>query len=307
MQSPEPKGKVGETPVVEKRPCMQSKAAHATMAIFFLAVVNVLLRASPMTTYTVTNPTSAIFPLCENLGTSKTENLTLWTMMSGDETMSEINAMKSMLRRASTNMGKPFTPWILQHPSHKMSLSARQMLMVAGWKICTLRSGFDSSKQLALRALWGMYGIERIIYLDVQSFISGDINSLATMPLKPGNKLAAAPLYDTGGWWTNQFSTSTMVINPSRRIFKKLDRKARTHRGTCFQDFMNDFYSSDDDWGNLSFRYGISTAVVIKDPEYVLYKMNQISVFSFNQAPWIACVCSVILFTQLRTQGTHSA
>ena len=274
---------------VEKRTCMQGRAAHATLAILLMVLINMLVKESG-TSISVFSPSHSKLPLCENSGSIKTESLTLWTMMGGDETNSEIEAMISMLQRANEKLGKPFSPWVLQEPKHQISLSARQTLLTAGWNICTLTSSFDS-KQLALRALWSMYGIERIIYLDVRSFISGDISSLATVPIEPDSKLAATPLYDGKGW-TDQFSTSTMVIKPSRKTFKKMNRKASTFSGSSFDEFMNELFPNFKDWTNLSFRFGTSTEVIVEDPEYVTYKMKRINVFFFKTAPWIACVCS---------------
>ena len=235
-------------------------------------------------------PIQEDLPLCANTSLVKTQKLTLWTMLEGTGTAGELNSLLKMVRRANLKLRDPFTPWVLEHKDKLMSTKARKILLKSGWNICTLVNGFNNS-QLALRALWGMRGIDRIIYLDSKSYISGDINALARMPLE-GVKLAAPLKYD--GSWTTYFSTSTMVLSPSESTVSRLNRmSSQMRKGTSFETFINEIYPSR--WYDLGYRFSVNTDFILKNPDYLKYKSAHFRIITFQSAPWDVCVCYCLL------------
>ena len=230
-------------------------------------------------------------PLCVDGSLMKTENLTLWTMLEGDGASGEMTALSKMIRRANLNLRDPFTPWVLEHKDNLISPTARYALLESGWNICTLVDGFNDSK-LALRALWGMRGINRIIYLDPKTYISGDINALTSIPLG-GVQLAATSKYNEEAWTTN-FTTSVMVIRPNYLTYRKLNRGSAQAEGSSFEVFINELCLTR--WYDLSYHYGTNTEIFKYEPELYEHKRAQMRIITFESAPWDVCVCYYFLF-----------
>ena len=228
-------------------------------------------------------------PLCVGGSMMKTEKLTLWTMLNDDGATDEIAGIAKLIRRANLKLQEPYTPWILEDNTNSLSPTARRMLLGTGWNICTLVDGFDP--KLALRALWGMRGIDRIIYLDSKSYISGDINALASIPLE-GVKLAAGPKYKANAW-TSSLSISTMVIAPCDESFSELNRASSASKTNSFEEFINTLYPTE--WYDLSYKYGFNTEILNSEPDYFKFKRAHFRVVSFPSVPWNACVCFAVL------------
>ena len=233
-------------------------------------------------------------PACENVDARKyfRYRVTLWSMAYSREDGS-IRSLEKMLKQAKAFSKVQFSPIVLEVEGEPLSLEHRTRLLEIGWGICTVRldehtPGSSSLREFAKFRLWDMgehYSIHTIVFIDVGSYIAGDITPLLTMQVPPPARIAATLDYN-GTNWVPSFGTSVLVFHPRQIALHERPEFDEDTLSVGAYNHLNELYSGNY-WHDFGFRFSANSLLYTgEDPIFWKMRQSEIKIFSYKIAPW---------------------
>eukprot|EP01062_Namystynia_karyoxenos_P025152 TRINITY_DN19871_c0_g1_i1.p1 TRINITY_DN19871_c0_g1~~TRINITY_DN19871_c0_g1_i1.p1 ORF type:complete len:353 (+),score=132.98 TRINITY_DN19871_c0_g1_i1:73-1059(+) len=226
----------------------------------------------------------------------------LWTMLIGDNA-GYIKAASRMLQSAVRHSTVPFSPFVLELRQKPLKLWAREALFRAGWGICTAdrvpppdeKKTFEHFRdQYSKFQLWRMTEFETVVYLDADTYVVGNIDSLLTMQLGKKKIGAGRDYLKVSGGWLDTFNMGVFVVHPNK---KEHERMMSYHRGDLplqydkfwsEQAFLNALYRNQ--WHDIGWEHNANLVLWEENRGFWARREGNLRIVHYTmKKPWKGC------------------
>lgn len=136
--------------------------------------------------------------------------------------------------------------------------------------------------------LWNFTYFTKVLYLDSDTFVIGNIESILSHPMGNNSILVARDI--KAGVWQDTFNMGVFVITPNVDEFHRLielkdERKIHFETGMAEQGFLNAVYKNE--WGDIGFVNNANLAAYEQDNSMWLANEENINIIHYTmQKPW---------------------
>jgi glycogenin glucosyltransferase len=165
-----------------------------------------------------------------------------------------------------------------------------------GWKRCQVEginpvhtpSTNRFADQFTKLRLWGMTVYEKVIYMDCDTLVVGNIDHLLGIKLEHGKQIGATE--DFNRRFAGTFNMGVILIHPSQHEYDRLitlhksDRVQYNH-DHCEQGFLNEVYK--EQWQEIGFAYNANLIVYEKRRDHWDKYADELTVIHYTiRKPW---------------------
>lgn len=191
---------------------------------------------------------------------------------------------------------------LLQLEDQLLPSSWQKALLNAGWQLCTVKPLLPPEPslvfprfrdQFAKLTLWSFEAYRRVVYMDSDCFVVGNIDPLfdfGATNLDSTGFAATQDIYD--GRWTSGFNMGVFVLTPSAREHQKLmnlfanSQTLNYPKAQAEQGFLNHVYK--DQWTKLAPQFGANLAIYSRQPATWAEIKADLRVIHFTLVkPWL--------------------
>eukprot|EP01061_Rhynchopus_euleeides_P022788 TRINITY_DN3720_c0_g2_i1.p1 TRINITY_DN3720_c0_g2~~TRINITY_DN3720_c0_g2_i1.p1 ORF type:complete len:299 (+),score=121.44 TRINITY_DN3720_c0_g2_i1:166-1062(+) len=250
---------------------------------------------------------------CLNYVTVK-HPITLWSMVIDDKRGKYAQAAVRMLLSARSHATVNFSAVIMELSEKPLTDETKEMLGIAGWKICTVKrlpllkktiKKFED--QFTKFQLWSMTELETVVYLDSDTYALGNIDSLLKIRIPKGKKIAAGrDFFDKKGGFVGTFNMGVALLHPRAEVY---DEIMLHYNGTkplkyvehwAEQGFLNAMwggtragYKGPPQWHELKFEENANLAVFKGKPGLWEKEKGKLRLLHYTMVkPWDAAKCA---------------